>query len=108
MADIGPYLEGIRARFDQPDMQKAFQGFAKTIQFEFPDLGKQYALHILQDGTASLAEETVPQPDVKVTTSSDMLASILDRKTNPEVAFITRKLKVSGKMEDLMKLQKIL
>jgi len=108
MADIVPYLERIRAHFEQPETREAFQGFARTIQFIFTDLQRNFALNIAQDGSAALAEETDPQPDITVTTSSDTLAGILDRKVNPELAFITRKLKVSGKMEDLLKLQKLL
>lgn len=108
MADIVPYLEHIRARFEYPDTQAVFQGFARTIQFMFTDLQRNFALSISQNGSATLSEETVPQPDIIVTTSSDTLAGILDRTINPELAFITRKLKVSGKMEDLLKLQKLL
>jgi len=108
MADILPYLERIRARFDQPDVRASFQGFDRTIQFIFPDLKRNFVLHITQDGNATLKEETLPQPNISVTTNSDTLAGILDRKVNPELAFITRKLKVSGRMEDLMKLQKLL
>ena len=108
MADIVPYLERIRSRFEQPETREAFQCFARTIQCVFTDLQRNFTLNIAQDGSASLAEETVPQPDIQVTTSSDTLAGILDRKVNPELAFVTRKLKVSGKMEDLLKLQKLL
>ncbi|HEU0001168.1 MAG TPA: SCP2 sterol-binding domain-containing protein [Ktedonobacteraceae bacterium] len=108
MADIVPYLERIRARFEQPDTRAAFQGFAKTIQFIFTDLHRNFALSIGKDGNAALTEETLPQSDIQVTTSSDTLAGILDRKVNPELAFVTRKLKASGKMEDLLKLQKLL
>jgi putative sterol carrier protein len=108
MADIVPYLERIRARFDQQETQSAFQGFARSIQFVFPDLQRNFMLGIAQDGHATLTEETVPQPDIKVTTNSDTLAGILDRNVNPEIAFMTRKLKVSGSMEDLLKLQKLL
>src|SRR5436309_15385272 len=79
MADIVPYLERIRARFEQPETQAAFQGFARIIQFMFTDLQRNFALSIAQDGNATLTEETVPQPDIKVTTSSDILAGILDR-----------------------------
>jgi putative sterol carrier protein len=108
MADIVPYLERIRARFEQPDVHDTFQGFARTIQFIFTDLQRNFALSIAQDGNATLTEETIPHPDIKVTTSSDTLAGILDRTVNPELAFITRKLKASGTMEDLLKLQKLL
>jgi putative sterol carrier protein len=108
MADIVPYLERIRARFEQPEMRSEFQGFARIIQFIFTDLQRNFALSIAQDGNATLTEETVPKPDIKVTSSSDILAGILDRTVNPELAFITRKLKASGSMEDLLKLQKLL
>jgi len=108
MADIAPYLERVCARFEQPAMRQTFQGFARTIQFFFPDLQRTFVLNIASDGNAQLAEKTLSQPDITVTTSSDTLAGILDRKINPELAFITRKLKVSGKMEDLLKLQKLL
>jgi putative sterol carrier protein len=108
MADIVPYLERIRERFEQPETRSAFKGFAKSIQFLFPDLQRNFVMRITQDGNATLTEETAPQPDIKVTTNSDILAGILDRTVNPELAFITRKLKASGSMEDLLKLQKLL
>ncbi|HJT55296.1 MAG TPA: SCP2 sterol-binding domain-containing protein [Ktedonobacteraceae bacterium] len=108
MADIMPYLERIRARFDQPDIQASFQGFAKTLLFIFPDLQRNFVLHIAENGTATLSEETIPQPDVKVIGTSDLLAGIMDRTVNPIQAYITRRLKVTGNMDDLLRLQKIL
>ena len=108
MTDIVPYLERVRARFDQPETKAAFAGFARTIQFVFTDLRRNYVLSIAGDGGATVSEETLAQPDMTVTTSSDTLAGILDRKVNPEIAFVTRKVKATGKMEDLLKLQKLL
>jgi putative sterol carrier protein len=108
MADIVPYLERVRARFEEPEIQATFRGFNKTLQFIFPDLQRNFTLTIAADGSATLAERTAPQADIKVTTSSDMLADILDRKVNPTNAFITRKLKASGKMDDLLRLQRLL
>jgi putative sterol carrier protein len=108
MTDIVPYLERIRARFEQPETRAAFAGFDRTIQFAFTDLRRNFVLSIAADGNAALSEGSIPQPDMTVTTSSDTLAGILDRKVNPELAFVTRKLKATGKMEDLLKLQKLL
>jgi putative sterol carrier protein len=108
MTEIVPYLDRICARFEQPETRAALQGFARTIQFIFPDLKRNFVLNIAQDGHATLTEEALSQPDITVTTRSDTLAGILDRKVNPELAFITRKLKASGTMEDLLKLQKLL
>jgi len=108
MADIVPYLEQICARFAQPEMRATFRGFARTMQFTFPDLHRDFTLSIAEDGSATLAEQTVPRPDVKVTASSTILTGIIDRKVNPIQAYITRKLKVTGQMEDLLRLQKLL
>jgi putative sterol carrier protein len=108
MADIVPYLERICARFAQPEMRAAFRGFTKTMQFTFPDLRRDFTLSIAEDGSAMLAEQKASQPDVKVTTSSDILAGIVDRTVNPIQAYITGKLKVAGQLEDLLRLQKLL
>lgn len=108
MADIIPYLERICARFDQPDVRSSFHGFARTLLFTFPDLGRDFTLSIDGEGSAKLEEQSIPQPDVKVTTASDTLAGILDRTVNPIHAYMVRKLKVTGKMDDLLRLQKLL
>jgi putative sterol carrier protein len=108
MADIVPYLERLCARFAQPEMRAAFRGFTKTMQFTFPDLRRDFTLSIAKDGSATLEEQTVSQPDVTVTTSSDTLAGIVDASVSPFQAYITRKLKVAGQMEDLLRLQKLL
>lgn len=108
MTDIVPYLERICARFAQPEMRATFRGFTKTMQFTFPDLRRDFTLSISEDGSATLAEKTVSQPDVKVVTNSNILAGILDRTVNPMQAYITRKLKITGQMEDLLRLQKLL
>src|SRR5437660_4426381 len=49
MTEIVPYLESIRARFEQPETRAAFQGFARTIQFLFPDLQRNFVLSIAPD-----------------------------------------------------------
>jgi putative sterol carrier protein len=108
MTDIVPYLERICTRIAQPEKRATFHGFTRTMQFTFPDLHRDFTVNIAQDGIATLTAQTVPQPDVQVITSSDTLAGIIDGKINPIQAYITRKLKVTGKMEDLLKLQQLL
>src|SRR5690242_21843888 len=103
MDDIISYLERLRARFDEPEMQTAFRGFHKTLLFTFPDLQRDYVLTINEDGSALLAEQNLAQADVKVTATSDLLRGIMDRRINPINAYITRKLKVKGNMEDLLR-----
>jgi putative sterol carrier protein len=69
---------------------------------------KQSTSLAVQQGNATLEERNAENPDVRVTINTDMLAGIMDHKVNPITAYMTRKLKVPGAQQDLMKLQKLL
>jgi putative sterol carrier protein len=107
MVDIRPYLERVRERFSDPRLQESFKTFSKTLLFEFPDSQQAFVLSVIS-GQATLEERAAENPDVKVTANTDVLAGVMDRKVNPVTAYMTRKIKVQGAQEDLMKLQKLL
>jgi putative sterol carrier protein len=107
MVDIRPYLERVRERFSDPKLQESFKTFSKTLLFEFPDSQQAFVLSVIS-GQATLEERAAENPDVKVTANTDVLAGVMDRKVNPVTAYMTRKIKVQGAQEDLMKLQKLL
>ena len=107
MTDIRPYLERVCERFSDSTVQNTFQTFSKTLLFEFPDTQQFFAL-VVVEGNATLEERDAENPDVRVTISTDILAGIMDHKVNPITAYMTRKLKVQGAQQDLMKLQKLL
>lgn len=107
MVDIFPALVLVKNRFSDPDVKEKFKDTVKKVQFEFTDTKEQYLLSI-ENGTANLAKEAVNTPDVLVTTTTDILAGIMNKKVNPVIAYSTRKIKVKGTMEDLLKLQKLL
>lgn len=107
MADIYPVLTEIKERFANPEIKEKFKDVVKKVQFDFSDTKEQYLLNI-QNGTATLSKETVPNADIMVSTTTDILAGIIAKKVNAVVAYSTRKIKVKGSMEDLLKLQKLL
>jgi len=108
MADVMPYLEQIRAKFDDPTMQEKMKGFTKTLQFNFSDTGKTFVMTITDGKSATLKEEKLEKPDIQVTWSSDTFVGIQEKKVNATTAFMSGKLKVKGSMDDLMKLQKVM
>jgi putative sterol carrier protein len=108
MADVVPYLEQIRAKFDDPMMQEKMKGFTKTLQFVFSDTGKTYLMNIQDGKCQTVKEEKLEKPDIQVTWSSDTFVGIQEKKVNATTAFMSGKLKVKGSMDDLMKLQKVL
>ena len=108
MADVAPYLEQIRAKFDDPTTQEKMKGFTKTIQFAFTDLGKTYVLSVQDGKTATVEEKKLEKPDIQISWSSDTFAGIQDKTVNATTAFMSGKLKVKGSMDDMMKLQKVM
>jgi putative sterol carrier protein len=107
LANILPYLERIQARFFEPSLQASFQDFTKTLLFDFPDTKQTYVLSVV-NGIATIEEKNIANPDIKVTTNTDVLAGIMDKKVNPITAYMTRKIKAQGAQEDLMRLQKLM
>ncbi len=107
MADILPYLERIQSRFSDPKIAASFQDFSKTLLFDFPDTKQAYIIAVV-NGIATIEETSVPNPDIKVTATTDVLAGIMDKKVNPITAYMTRKIKAQGAQEDLLRLQKLL
>lgn len=108
MADVYPLLSGIKERFGDPQIQESFKGFTKRIMFDFTDTRDQYVLSVEDGKAASLEKVTAATADVVVTTTTDVFAGIINKTTNPVTSYVTRKLKVKGSMEDLMKLQKLM
>jgi len=108
MADVLPLLERIKGKFAEPSIQESFRGFTKKIMFDFTDTKEQYVLSVVDGKDASLEKMVMQGADVVVTISTDTLAGIMNRTTNPVTAYVTRKIKVKGSMDDLMKLQKIM
>jgi len=107
LADILPYLQRIQDRFSEPSIQESLQDFTKTLLFDFPDTKQSYVLSVV-NGNATLEEKTIANPDIRVTSNTDVLAGIMDKKVNPITAYMTRKIKAQGAQEDLMRLQKLM
>lgn len=108
MAEIKPYLQRMVDRFANPGVQAALKGFTKTLQFNFTDTKEVWLIRSQDGNQATLAQESVEKPDILVTIATDILVGIMDKKINGTTAYMQRKIQVKGKMEDLMKLQKLM
>ena len=106
--DIKPYLDKMIARFADPGVQASLKGFTKSLQFKFTDSNEDWAIKCVDGKEASLTKETLTTPDITVTTTSEILSGIMDKKLNAMTAYMQKKIQVKGAMEDLMKLQKLM
>jgi len=108
MADIQPYIQKMADRFADPAVQSALKGFTKTLLFKFTDTKEDWVLKAVDGSSATVTKETPASADVTITTTTDILSGIMDKKVNGTTAYMTRKLQVKGAMEDMMKLQKLM
>ena len=108
MADVNPYLQRIMERFSNPGIQASLKGFTRSLQFKFSDTNEVWLIRVVDGKDAVLTQENLEKPDITVTTTTDILAGVMDKKINGVTAFMQRKIQTKGPMEDLMKLQKVM
>ncbi len=108
MANVKPYLQKMVDRFAVPAVQTSLKGFTKSLQFKFTDTNEIWLIRCTDGKEATLAQEAVEKPDVLITTTTDVLAGIMDKKINGATAYMQRKIQTKGAMEDMMKLQKLM
>ncbi|MFX1564841.1 MAG: SCP2 sterol-binding domain-containing protein [Promethearchaeota archaeon] len=98
-------LEGIREKFDTQDTKSKFEGFDRTIQFQFTDLEISFHTRIHGGVMDSFSEGELEKPNLLVTTDSGTLVGIMQGNLSPLDAYSVGKLKAKGSMTDLLKLQ---
>jgi putative sterol carrier protein len=108
MAEIQPYLQKMVDGFANPDIQTALKGFTKTLQFDFTDTSEKWLIRVEDGAKASLTQEALETPDMTIKTTTDVMAGIIEKKINPQNAYMQRKITIKGSMDDLFRLQKLL
>ncbi len=108
MTEVQPYPQRIVARFANPSVQSTMKGFTRLLLFHFTDTNEDWVIHAVDGKEATLSKETSATPDVTITTTTDVLAGVMDHKINGMTAYMQRKIQTKGPMEDLMKMQKLM
>jgi putative sterol carrier protein len=98
-------LESVREKFDAQETKSKFEGFDRTLQFQFSDLGTSFHTRIHGGVMNPFAEGKLEKPNLLVTTDSGTLVGIMQGNLSPLDAYSLGKLKAKGSMTDLLKLQ---
>jgi putative sterol carrier protein len=108
MVDVQPYLQRIVDRFSSPGVQSSLKGFTRTLLFRFTDSNEDWLIRAVDGRQATLVKGTQVGPDITITTTTEVLAGVMDRKINALSAYMQRKILTKGAMEDLVKMQKLM
>jgi putative sterol carrier protein len=108
MVDVQPYLQKIVDQFSDPEVQSNLKGFSRVMLFRFTDTKEDWLIKTEDGKAATLVKDTMENPDILITTTTEVLTGVMDRRINGLAAYMQRKLQVKGAMEDLMRIQKLL
>jgi putative sterol carrier protein len=108
MVNVQPYLQKIVDRFSNPSVQSSLKGFTRTLLFRFTDTNEDWLIRAVDGKEATLVKETLANPDITITTTTEVLSGVMDRKINGMTAYMQRKIQTKGPMEDLIKMQKLM
>ena len=108
MVDVQPYLQRIVERFSNPTIQSGLKGFTLALLFRFTDTNEDWLIKTVAGKEATLFKETLANTDITITTTTEVLAGVMDRKINGMTAYMQRKIQTRGPMDDLMKMQKLI
>jgi len=102
-------VEGIKkmvSKLDDPAYQERFADFNKTLQFNFTDTNNYYL--VFKDAKCEIKEGESEDPDITITTQSEVIIDIMDGELSPTKAFMGGKLKAKGPMSDMLKMQMLM
>ena len=89
---------------DDPEIADEFEGFNKTMQFEFSDLNYKIKM-IFENKTVRLEEGFDDNSEMGLEVNSDLFVGIANGEIDPMEAFMEGELKTKGDMDSLQKLE---
>jgi len=101
-------FQTMQEKYESPSFRQKLQDYSKTIKFIFTDLQDPYIIAIHQGNITYLSDKNTTTPDIEITTESTLFLDILHKKISPIMAYSTGKMKVKGKLTDLIQLQELL
>ncbi|MHA1169115.1 MAG: SCP2 sterol-binding domain-containing protein [Candidatus Hodarchaeales archaeon] len=106
--DVVQSIKTMLERFTAEKNQKRFRKWNKTMAFTMSDLDKTWKIIITEGIPGEPVEEKPESADIWITTDSATWAGIMNGEESGMKAYTKGKLKVKGKMPDLLKLQKLM
>ena len=102
--DLIEALNGWVRKLDDPEVAAEFEGYVRTFQLSFPDIGVNLQL-VFNGPKAKIVEGLNENAEMSLEVSSDMFLGIATGEEDPMELFMEGDLKPKGNMNDLEKLE---
>ncbi len=110
----GQVVAGINkmlSKLSEEDNKKRFKKWNKTVAFSFKELNKTWSTTLTSGSPGELLESDIDKSrkyDILLMTDPKTWLGIINKEVKVMTAFQSGKLKIKGKMLDLLKLKKVL
>ncbi|GAB4319409.1 MAG: hypothetical protein Kow0069_22910 [Promethearchaeota archaeon] len=102
-------FSAIKARYtDNEKVRKKFKKWDKPIQLNFTDTGKHFQIQINFDQGIDVVEANDPDCEIQVHFDTETLLAILNKELGGVKAYSSGKIKVDGKITQLLKLKALM
>ena len=101
-------IEELRKRFGDLTVKESLEGFSQTLQISLTDLSEDYVFTIRNGKLAKVEKRNLPDAGIVVTVTSSVFEGIMDKTSNPMMAYLKGKFKMKGERDDLKRLQKLM
>jgi len=104
-------IHKVLSKLSEEDNQKRFKKWNKTVGFSFKEFNKTWSTTLTSGLPGELLEGEIDKSkkyDILLITNSETWLGIISKEVKAMAAFQSGKLKLKGKMMDLLKLKKVL
>ncbi len=104
--EIQKMIDKFRRRMAKdPETKAKVEPITKTVNL---DLGSEfYSMKIEHADVVDYKTELIDDPDITITTTPENLQALIDGTLRPMRAYVTKKIKVKGHIEDIMHLKSL-
>lgn len=94
-----------RAENDEK-LQKELDGVSRKIQIELTD-GKNYHFMLENIRISDFGEGNIDSPDITITSDTSTIQGLFNREIGPMKALATKRLRLQGSLQDMLKIRKL-
>ena len=110
-SDVIEGINKVLVKLSKEENQKRFKKWNKSVAFSFKEFGKTWKTQLFEGKASDLQEGPIDKSakyDIHIITNSETWLGIVNKELKAMEAVTSGKLKIKGKVTDLIKLKKVM